>query len=105
MTDVLPNHRRLAGKEYPALDSVVAVIVCSWEMLRVSNCRLRAGTTALFQSLRLLQYAVAWFILINLIVLFHEEPVLRRRFGESYERYIRSVHRWLPREPDHETSL
>jgi protein-S-isoprenylcysteine O-methyltransferase Ste14 len=61
------------------------------------------GEAALFQSLPLLQYAVAWFIIINLIVLFHEEPVLRRRFGESYERYIRSVHRWLPRKPEHET--
>jgi protein-S-isoprenylcysteine O-methyltransferase Ste14 len=63
------------------------------------------GEAALFQSLPLLQYAVAWFIIINLIVLFHEEPVLRRRFGESYERYIRSVHRWLPRKPDHANSM
>ncbi len=28
-----------------------------------------------------------------------EEPNLRRRFGESYDAYCRSVHRWLPRPP------
>ena len=57
------------------------------------------GEAALFKSLALLEYAVAWFIIINLIVLFREEPVLRRRFGESYDRYVRSVHRWLPTRP------
>jgi protein-S-isoprenylcysteine O-methyltransferase Ste14 len=57
------------------------------------------GEAALFQSFALLQYTLAWFIIINLIVLFREEPVLRRRFGDSYERYLRSVHRWLPTRP------
>jgi protein-S-isoprenylcysteine O-methyltransferase Ste14 len=27
----------------------------------------------------------------------YEEPYLRRQFGESYERYARSVGRWIPR--------
>ena len=57
------------------------------------------GEAALFESAAVLQYAVAWFIIINLIVLFYEEPVLRRRFGESYERYVRSVNRWVPTRP------
>ena len=57
------------------------------------------GEAALFQSLPLLQYGVAWFIIINLIVLFGEEPVLRRRFGDSYERYTAAVRRWVPTKP------
>ena len=57
------------------------------------------GEAALFQSFALLQYAIAWFIIINLIVLFGEEPVLRRRFGDSYERYTAAVGRWVPTRP------
>jgi protein-S-isoprenylcysteine O-methyltransferase Ste14 len=57
------------------------------------------GQTTFFQSLVLLQYAIVWFVIVNLIVLFYEEPALRRRFGESYDRYYHSVHRWLPSRP------
>jgi protein-S-isoprenylcysteine O-methyltransferase Ste14 len=54
------------------------------------------GEAALFESSAVLLYAVAWFAIVNLIVHFYEEPVLRHRFGDSYERYVRSVNRWLP---------
>ena len=57
------------------------------------------GEAALLGSIPLLEYAVAWFIVINLIVLFYEEPALRRRFGQSYQRYTQSVHRWVPARP------
>ncbi len=57
------------------------------------------GEAALFESSAVLLYAVAWFIIINLIVLFGEEPVLRRRFGDSYERYTVAVRRWVPTRP------
>jgi protein-S-isoprenylcysteine O-methyltransferase Ste14 len=57
------------------------------------------GEAALFESVPLLQYAIAWFIIINLIVLFGEEPVLRRRFGDSYQRYTAAVRRWVPTRP------
>jgi protein-S-isoprenylcysteine O-methyltransferase Ste14 len=57
------------------------------------------GQSAFFQSVALLQYTLAWFIVVNLIVVFYEEPSLRRRFGDSYERYFLSVHRWLPTRP------
>jgi protein-S-isoprenylcysteine O-methyltransferase Ste14 len=57
------------------------------------------GEAALFESSAVLLYAVAWFIIINLIVLLREEPVLRRRFGAGYERYVRSVNRWVPTKP------
>jgi protein-S-isoprenylcysteine O-methyltransferase Ste14 len=60
------------------------------------------GETAFFESLALLQYTLAWFIIVNLFVVLYEEPALRHRFGESYERYFRSVHRWLPTNAPHD---
>lgn len=63
------------------------------------------GEAGFFRSLPLLQYAAAWFLIVQLIVVFYEEPSLRRRFGDSYERYYRSVHRWLPARPPSETGL
>ena len=54
------------------------------------------GQTAYFRSITLLQYTIVWFIIVNVIVVWYEEPALRRRFGERYERYVRSVHRWWP---------
>ena len=54
------------------------------------------GETAYFRSITLLLYTIVWFIIVNLVVLLYEEPALRGRFGEAYERYTRSVPRWLP---------
>jgi protein-S-isoprenylcysteine O-methyltransferase Ste14 len=58
------------------------------------------GQAAFFQSIALLQYTLVWFVIVNLMVVLYEEPSLRRRFGDSYERYTRSVHRWLPTRPE-----
>lgn len=57
------------------------------------------GEAAFFESLPLLLYGVTWFTIINLIILLHEEPLLRRRFGASYERYTATVRRWMPTRP------
>ena len=57
------------------------------------------GESLFFRSMPVLQYTLAWFLVVNLVVLFYEEPALRRRFGESYDRYAHSVHRWLPSRP------
>jgi len=38
-------------------------------------------------------FAVAF----HLFVMFYEEPGLKRRFGPSYERYLESTPRWIPR--------
>jgi protein-S-isoprenylcysteine O-methyltransferase Ste14 len=54
---------------------------------------------AFFESLGLLQYTGIWFVVVNVFVLLYEEPSLRRRFGDSYQRYCRSVNRWLPTVP------
>jgi len=55
------------------------------------------GDVLWFQSLRLLIYAAALTAAFHLFVVFYEEPVLRRKFGSSYEDYCRRVPRWIPR--------
>ena len=55
------------------------------------------GETLFFRSITLAIYSVVILIGIHLLVVLYEEPILRRRFGESYEEYCRRVPRWLPR--------
>ena len=55
------------------------------------------GEALLARSTALLVYWAVFFVLVNVFVLFYEEPTLRRQFGESYERYTQRVGRWLPR--------
>src|ERR1700723_1536664 len=55
------------------------------------------GEAATFRSGRLLAYAGFFCVLVQLFVIFYEEPTLRLQFGESYEEYRRSVPRWIPR--------
>lgn len=54
------------------------------------------GEVLLTGSRGLFVYWAIWFVAVNLFVIGYEEPTLRRRFGESYERYTREVGRWLP---------
>ncbi len=53
------------------------------------------GLFLFFGSLTLLAYAVLCAAVIQLLIVAWEEPVLRRRFGEEYERYTRQVRRWI----------
>jgi protein-S-isoprenylcysteine O-methyltransferase Ste14 len=55
------------------------------------------GESILFGSRALAAYSLGFLVAYNLIVLLYEEPALRRKFGEPYERYCRAVPRWLPR--------
>jgi protein-S-isoprenylcysteine O-methyltransferase Ste14 len=57
------------------------------------------GEAALFKSKVILEYSLGWFAVINLVVVLYEEPVLRTRFGKSYQDYRRAVRRWLPGRP------
>ena len=54
------------------------------------------GEMVFFSSVALLIYTIVWFICVNLFVLLYEEPVLRSKFGKSYDDYCQSVHRWIP---------
>ena len=58
-----------------------------------------AGFGLIVRSPSVLLMTVGAVLLAHLFVVIVEEPGLERRFGESYRRYTRSVHRWLPRRP------
>jgi protein-S-isoprenylcysteine O-methyltransferase Ste14 len=45
----------------------------------------------------LLLYVAVFAVAVASFVHWYEEPTLRRRFGEEYERYRRSVPGWWPR--------
>jgi protein-S-isoprenylcysteine O-methyltransferase Ste14 len=55
------------------------------------------GQALLFGSSALLAYAALVWLLFHTFVLIYEEPVLRHRYGASYETYRANVRRWLPR--------
>jgi protein-S-isoprenylcysteine O-methyltransferase Ste14 len=55
-----------------------------------------AGWVVLSRSARVLEYGVGVAVVFHLFVVFVEEPLLRRRFGPSYEAYCRAVRRWVP---------
>jgi protein-S-isoprenylcysteine O-methyltransferase Ste14 len=45
----------------------------------------------------LLIYAIVVFVAFNSFVAYYEEPTLKRKFGSSYEDYLKRVPRWIPR--------
>ena len=45
----------------------------------------------------LLIYTVVVFAAFHIFVTHYEEPTLRRKFGASYEEYLKSVPRWIPK--------
>ena len=55
------------------------------------------GQGLLFGSVAVLQYGAAVWLAFHLFVLLYEEPVLRRRYREEYDRFVAEVPRWLPR--------
>jgi len=55
------------------------------------------GEALLARSGTLLLYWGIFFAIVNIFVMFYEEPALRRQFGDSYTQYQRRVGRWLPR--------
>lgn len=61
------------------------------------------GETLLFQSLAILGWAAFAAAVFHLFVVFYEEPVLKKKFGQAYEEYLKSVPRWIPhlkKQPD-----
>jgi len=54
------------------------------------------GAALYFESAALGLYALVVLIVTHLLVRLYEEPHLRRVFGQPYEDYLRTVHRWIP---------
>lgn len=58
-----------------------------------------AGHFLWFGYWSLLIYILIAFVVIHLFVTVYEEPTLKRKFGSSYDDYLRRVPRWIPRLP------
>jgi len=54
------------------------------------------GAALFYWSAALGAYALVVLIVTHLLVRFYEEPHLRRVFGQPYEDYLQTVHRWIP---------
>jgi protein-S-isoprenylcysteine O-methyltransferase Ste14 len=65
----------------------------------VGGLLLLAGFGLVLRSPAIVLMAAGATVLAHLFVVLVEEPGLRNRFGESYQRYAASVNRWLPRPP------
>lgn len=63
----------------------------------VSVTTILLGELLIVRTSALLLYCGGWLLAVNLFVIGYEEPALRRQFGESYERYTKTVGRWIPR--------
>ena len=55
------------------------------------------GEVMLTRSGALALYWLIWFVVVNAFVIGYEEPTLRVQFGASYDEYMRTVARWIPR--------
>lgn len=55
------------------------------------------GESIAFESMKLLIYTVILWLVFHLFVIYYEEPTLRKKFGETYEEYLRGVPRWIPK--------
>jgi protein-S-isoprenylcysteine O-methyltransferase Ste14 len=57
------------------------------------------GEALAFSSIGIFLLFILAIPLAHLQVIRIEEPLLRKRFGTSYEQYLASVPRWIPRRP------
>ena len=53
------------------------------------------GEFLAFGSILLIVYLALFWLMANLIVIYWEEPGLKKRFGKEYSDYCRRVPRWL----------
>ncbi len=65
----------------------------------LSALLLLLGEAVLLEAPVLFRYAAGFAVVAHLFVVLYEEPALRRKFGESYDRYRAAVSRWIPRRP------
>ena len=95
----------LEGRGTPAPIAPTESLVVSGQYRWVRNpmyvavTSMIVGQALLFGAPGLVWYALVVAAAFHAFVLGYEEPTLARRYGESYERYRRSVNRWLPRPP------
>lgn len=57
------------------------------------------GTIVWSGSVLLILYFLCFIVAFHILIVFFEEPVLKRMFGPAYDEYRRNVPRWVPRLP------
>lgn len=93
------------GRGTPALFDPPREFVAAGLYRRTRNPMYIGGLTLLFgfglanRSPAMLALTVALSLFMHWFVILYEEPGLKRRFGSSYERYLDSTPRWMPRFP------
>lgn len=55
------------------------------------------GEAIFFESWHILLWMLLAAFMFRNFVVYYEEPALKKKFGESYEEYLHSVPRWIPR--------
>jgi protein-S-isoprenylcysteine O-methyltransferase Ste14 len=91
------------GRGTPAIFDAPRAFVAIGPYKYVRNPMYIGGLTLLLgfglyeRSTSILFMTVLLFPLFHLFVLFYEEPTLTRKFGSSYQEYLRAVRRWIPR--------
>lgn len=54
------------------------------------------GLSLVFNSFPVLYWSLLFWAMLQLWLVYKEEPELHQRFGEVYERYKKDVPRWIP---------
>jgi protein-S-isoprenylcysteine O-methyltransferase Ste14 len=62
----------------------------------IGGLLLLAGFGLFEHSISILLMALLLLLAVHLLVVFYEEPTLRKSFGASHEEYCRTTGRWLP---------
>ena len=63
--------------------------------LYVAKLSMLAGLGLMLASCFILGLAVAWWVVLQRLVIPAEERSLRQRFGQDYVDYLRTVPRWI----------
>lgn len=53
------------------------------------------GEAIFYQSVYLWIYLILVYIAFNIFIMLHEEPRLKKDFGEEYSKYCQKVRRWV----------
>jgi protein-S-isoprenylcysteine O-methyltransferase Ste14 len=93
------------GRGTPAIFDAPRLFVAIGPYQYVRNPMYIGGLVLLFgfglyeRSVSILFLTLLLSLVVHLFVLFYEEPTLTRRFGSSYQEYLKTVRRWIPRWP------
>ncbi|HKV27332.1 MAG TPA: isoprenylcysteine carboxylmethyltransferase family protein [Candidatus Acidoferrales bacterium] len=72
---------------------------CVRNPMYIGGFCLLLGLGLYLRSPAIVLMVAAIILACHLLVVFYEEPVLRRKFGAPYQAYCAAVGRWLPRLP------